>query len=178
MFGIGTSEFLVILIVGVLVLGPEHLPKIMRTLTKVMSDFRRVSTDFQRTINLEANQEEWKREQSTKKTVKKKKKVRPAPESESVEEVPTANAAPAQEKDGHAISPPVADELAAEQTVRAASEPATTAADAQASPHVSGAETVTERKESQTISLDKPSNGNQSSSAERDITPPMQGGSA
>ena len=61
MFGIGTTEFLVIIVVAILVLGPEHLPRIMRTFTKVMSDFRRVSTDFQRTINLEANQEEWQR---------------------------------------------------------------------------------------------------------------------
>lgn len=91
MFGIGTTEFLVILLVGVLVLGPEHLPKIMRTITKVMSDFRRVSTDFQRTINLEANQEDWQREQSAKKT-RKKKKPRPAP----VPDIAAEDAVPAE----------------------------------------------------------------------------------
>lgn len=87
MFGIGTTEFLVILLVAVLVLGPEHLPKIMRTVTKVMSDFRRVSTDFQRTINLEANQEEWQREQAAKKT-RKKKKPKPAPDIAAEDAVP------------------------------------------------------------------------------------------
>lgn len=87
MFGIGTTEFLVILLVGVLVLGPEHLPKIMRTVTRVMSDFRRVSTDFQRTINLEVNQEEWQREQAAKKTKKKKKSV-PAPDLAAEDAVP------------------------------------------------------------------------------------------
>jgi len=58
MFGIGSSEFLVILIVAFLVLGPSHLPKIARTLGKAMGEFRRVSTEFQRTLNLEAEKEE------------------------------------------------------------------------------------------------------------------------
>ena len=58
MFGIGSSEFLVILIVAFLVIGPSHLPKIAKTLGKAMGEFRRVSTDFQRTLNLEAEKEE------------------------------------------------------------------------------------------------------------------------
>lgn len=91
MFGIGTSEFLVIIVVAVLVLGPEHLPRIMRTVTKVMSDIRRVSTDFQRTINLEANQEEWKQKQPTAKSVKKKKKIKPKPAPEQSPEPEAAD---------------------------------------------------------------------------------------
>ena len=58
MFGIGSSEFLVILIVAFLVLGPSHLPKIAKTLGKAMGEFRRVSTEFQRTLNLEAEKQE------------------------------------------------------------------------------------------------------------------------
>jgi len=58
MFGIGSSEFLVILVVAFLVLGPSHLPKIAKTLGKAMGEFRRVSTDFQRALNLEAEKEE------------------------------------------------------------------------------------------------------------------------
>lgn len=61
MFGIGTFEFLVIILVAVLVLGPEQLPRVVRTVTKVMSDFRRISTDFQRAVNLQANQEDYRR---------------------------------------------------------------------------------------------------------------------
>ena len=91
MFGIGTFEFLVIILVAVLVLGPEHLPRVMRTVTKVMSDFRRINTDFQRAINLEANKEDYRQKygddafkaandalKPKKKTVKKKKKKAPA----------------------------------------------------------------------------------------------------
>ena len=104
MFGIGTSEFLVILLVAVLVLGPEHLPRIMRTFTKVMSDFRRISTDFQRTINLEASQEEWRKQAEATPVKKVKKKKKPAsvvdgaspPVSGSNEQRTNLTAAPSQ----------------------------------------------------------------------------------
>lgn len=60
MFGISSFELLIILLVAVVVLGPEKLPKIMRTVTKVMSEFRRVSTDLQRTMNAELTYQEQK----------------------------------------------------------------------------------------------------------------------
>lgn len=63
MFGLGGMEILVILLVGVVVLGPERLPKVMRSFTRVMSEFRRISTDLQRTINSEINLEEFNRQQ-------------------------------------------------------------------------------------------------------------------
>jgi sec-independent protein translocase protein TatB len=89
MFGIGTFEFLVIILVAVLVLGPEQLPRVVRTVTRVMSDFRRISTDFQRAVNLQVNQEEYREKhgdkafQAANKALgpkKKKKKKKPAPE--------------------------------------------------------------------------------------------------
>ncbi|MDR1776397.1 MAG: Sec-independent protein translocase protein TatB [Desulfovibrio sp.] len=58
MFGIGSTELVVILLVALIVLGPKSLAGIARTLGKAMGEFRRVSTDFQRTLNAEAAQEE------------------------------------------------------------------------------------------------------------------------
>lgn len=58
MFGIGSTEFLVILLVALVVLGPKNLASVSRTLGKAMGEFRRVSTDFQRTLNAEVEQEE------------------------------------------------------------------------------------------------------------------------
>jgi sec-independent protein translocase protein TatB len=58
MFGIGSTEFLVILLVALIVLGPKSLAGIARTMGKAMGEFRRISTDFQRTLNAEAAQEE------------------------------------------------------------------------------------------------------------------------
>lgn len=125
MFGIGTMEFLVIILVGVLVLGPEHLPRIMRTINKVMSDFRRVSTDFQRTLNMEAHKEEWERQQtaaSSKKSTSKKKTAadKPAKKKQAPaknEPVSTAMAEKAPEKtpeNPKLSSPPDTAELARE----------------------------------------------------------------
>ncbi|WP_035069045.1 Sec-independent protein translocase protein TatB [Nitratidesulfovibrio termitidis] len=53
MFGIGSTELLVIMVVALIVLGPKNLPNIARTLGKALGEFRRVSTDFQRTLNTE-----------------------------------------------------------------------------------------------------------------------------
>ena len=58
MFGIGSTELLVILAVALLVLGPKNLPKIAHTLGRAMGEFRRVSTEFQRTLNTEIAFEE------------------------------------------------------------------------------------------------------------------------
>ena len=62
MFGIGTTEILVILVVALIVLGPKSLPKVARTLGKGLAEFRRVSTDFQRTINTEIALDEHEKE--------------------------------------------------------------------------------------------------------------------
>jgi sec-independent protein translocase protein TatB len=58
MFGIGSTELIVILLVALIVLGPKSLAGIARTMGKAMGEFRRVSTDFQRTLNAEAAQED------------------------------------------------------------------------------------------------------------------------
>lgn len=61
MFGIGSTELLVILVVALIVLGPKSLPQMARTLGKALSEFRRVSTDFQRTLNAEVDLEDHQR---------------------------------------------------------------------------------------------------------------------
>ena len=58
MFGIGSTEFLVILLVALLVLGPKSLAKVTKTVGKYVGEFRRVSTEFQRTLNAEVAEEE------------------------------------------------------------------------------------------------------------------------
>ena len=60
MFGIGSTELLLILIVALLVLVPKSLASTARSVGKVVGQFRRVSTDFQRTLNAEVAMEEEK----------------------------------------------------------------------------------------------------------------------
>ncbi len=75
MFGIGTTEIVVILIVALLVLGPKKLPEIARSLGKTLGEFRRVTTDVKRTIEMEADQEE---ELQAKKRIKKEMARKPS----------------------------------------------------------------------------------------------------
>lgn len=50
MFGIGLPELVMILVLGLLVLGPKRLPEVARTLGRFYGQLRRASDDFQRTI--------------------------------------------------------------------------------------------------------------------------------
>jgi sec-independent protein translocase protein TatB len=58
MFGIGSTEFIVILVVALIIMGPDKLPQIARGLGKAISEFKRMSTDLQRTINVEIEKQE------------------------------------------------------------------------------------------------------------------------
>ncbi len=50
MFGIGLPELVMILVLGLLVLGPKRLPEVARTMGRLYGQLRRASEDFQRTI--------------------------------------------------------------------------------------------------------------------------------
>lgn len=46
MFGIGPEELMLVLIVALLVLGPERLPRVARDLGRVVGELRRTSDEF------------------------------------------------------------------------------------------------------------------------------------
>ena len=153
MFGIGSTEILVIAVVGLLVLGPRKLPQIAKTVAKGMAQFRRVSTDLQRTVEREVEKEEENlRKEETKKDLFDKKENKPVPEQtaetqtaaadEAVGQAPEAGqtaAAPqttvaedATELDGHdaahdaeidAVSPPAPGPVPDETAVTAQTPP-------------------------------------------------------
>ena len=47
MFNVGTGELLVIMVVALLVLGPEKLPEVARKVGTVVGELRRMSAGFQ-----------------------------------------------------------------------------------------------------------------------------------
>ena len=93
MFGIGSTELLVILVVALLVLGPKTLPKIAHTLGRAMGEFRRVSTEFQRTLNTEiAFEEEAEKKKARKAAAAKQAKAdESAPAAEPAASMPAEN---------------------------------------------------------------------------------------
>jgi sec-independent protein translocase protein TatA len=50
MFGIGIPELVMILVVALIVLGPQRLPEVARMLGRAYAQLRRASEEFQQTI--------------------------------------------------------------------------------------------------------------------------------
>ncbi len=48
MFGIGMTELMVILVIGLVVIGPKKLPGLARSLGKSLAEFRHASDDMRR----------------------------------------------------------------------------------------------------------------------------------
>jgi len=56
MFGIGTSEILIILLLALLVLGPKEIPKIARTLGRGLREIERAKDELKQSIEFEADE--------------------------------------------------------------------------------------------------------------------------
>ena len=46
----GLTHWIIVLLIALVVFGPEKLPELARTLGKVLAEFRRASTDFRRVV--------------------------------------------------------------------------------------------------------------------------------
>ena len=53
MFGLGSTELIVILVIGLLVLGPERIPAVASSLGKAIRSFRRATRDLRDQIDIE-----------------------------------------------------------------------------------------------------------------------------
>lgn len=57
MFGIGTSEILIILLIALLVLGPKEIPKLAKTLGRGMRELERAKNELRESIEFEEEED-------------------------------------------------------------------------------------------------------------------------
>jgi Tat protein translocase TatB subunit len=58
MFGMGWQEILLILVIGVLVIGPDQIPQVARTIGKLVAQFKRATNDLRSAVSQEIAQHE------------------------------------------------------------------------------------------------------------------------
>jgi sec-independent protein translocase protein TatB len=109
MFGIGMPELAVILVVGLIVLGPKRLPEVARALGKGLAEFRRVTGEVNKELEGARNMiEQEAREHEAQRRKAEKARAQAAAEKAAAERIATESGTASLE--GTAVAPAVAAE--------------------------------------------------------------------
>jgi TatA/E family protein of Tat protein translocase len=88
MFGVGIPEILIILVIALLVLGPQKLPELAKALGKAMGEFKRATRDLRETLDLDnLDVTELSSKEKDKKEEEEKPRDSKEPESDFLEKV-------------------------------------------------------------------------------------------
>ncbi len=75
MFGIGSTELIVILVVALILIGPQKLPELIKNLGKGLSEVKKMSNDVKSTLDAEisaADEERAQKEEAEREAARKK----------------------------------------------------------------------------------------------------------
>ncbi|TIH20071.1 twin-arginine translocase subunit TatB [Marinifilum sp. JC120] len=75
MFGIGSTELIVILVVALILIGPQKLPELIKNLGKGLSEVKKMSNDVKSTLDAEisaADEERVQKEDANREAARKK----------------------------------------------------------------------------------------------------------
>ena len=97
MFGIGMPELVIIMVIALIVIGPQKLPDLARSLGKGLAEFKKATDDFKTSIDSETRSSEEKEQLATLAEAKLKAEAEKARQAEELGARVESAAKPAEE---------------------------------------------------------------------------------
>lgn len=111
MFGIGGPELLIICVVALIVIGPQKLPELLRSLGKGVAEFKRVGNEVKSTLDDEVTKAETEARKKEVDAELARRKAEKARQESAAAEQASESAAPADEAE--AAGTPASEDQAA-----------------------------------------------------------------